>query len=157
MGGPNTNTERTNGLRLWRAGCVETRTSGSEGGLGKPTEGNPGHGVPVRPYTYLPMARGFAYLVAIMDVYSRRILSWRLSNTMDTRFCVDALEEAMERFGKPEIFNSDQGSQFTSNAFTSVLLDAGIKVSMNGRGSWRDNVFAERFWWTLKFEVVYRS
>lgn len=105
--------------------------------------------------TYLPMARGFAYLVAIMDVYSRRILSWRLSNTMDTRFCVDALEEAMERFGKPEIFNSDQGSQFTSNAFTSVLLDAGIKVSMNGRGSWRDNVFAERFWWTLKFEEVY--
>ena len=101
------------------------------------------------------MARGFAYLVAIMDVRSRKILSWRLSNTMDQAFCIEALKEAMSRYGKPKIFNTDQGSQFTSDRFTSILLAAGVKVSMDGRGAWRDNVFIERFWWTLKHEEVY--
>src|SRR5690606_30127795 len=133
----------------WRAGCVETRTSGSEGGLGKPTEGNPGHGVPVRPYTYLPMRSGFAYLVAIMDVHSRKILATRLSNTMDARFCVEALEAALELHRQPERFKSDQGAQFTSNSYTSVLLDAGVKISMDDQGRWIDNVFIARFWRSL--------
>lgn len=105
--------------------------------------------------TYIPMARGFAYLVAIIDVYSRRILAWRLSNSMDTRFCLEALEEAVERFGRPEIMNSDQGAQFTSSAFTGALEGQGVKISMDGKGSWRDNVFIERFWWSLKYEHVY--
>src|SRR5690625_1335681 len=101
------------------------------------------------------MARGFAYLAAIIDVYSRRILSWRLSNTLDARFCVEALEEALRRYGRPLVFNSDQGWQFTSRRFTQVLKDAGVRISMDGRGAWRDNVFIERFWWTLKHEEVY--
>ena len=105
--------------------------------------------------TYIPMARGFAYLVAIIDVYSRRILSWRLSNTLDARFCVEALEEALRCYGRPLVFNSDQGRQFTSRRFTQVLKDAGVRISMDGRGAWRDNVFIERFWWTLKHEEVY--
>lgn len=105
--------------------------------------------------TYLPMARGFGYLVAIIDVFSRRILSWKLSNTLDTRFCIAALEEALRRYGKPLVFNSDQGRQFTSRRFTQVLKDAGIRISMDGRGAWRDNVFIERFWWALKHEEVY--
>ena len=95
--------------------------------------------------TYIPMARGFAYLAAIIDVYSRRILSWRLSNTLDARFCVEALEEALRRYGRPQVFNSDQGRQFTSRRFTQVLKDAGVRISMDGRGAWRDNVFIERF------------
>jgi len=101
------------------------------------------------------MARGFAYLVSIIDVYSRRLLAWRLSNSMDTRFYLGALEAALQRFGWPEISNSDQGSQFTSRALTSVLEARGVKVSMDGKGSWRDNVFIERFWWSLKYEHVY--
>jgi putative transposase len=101
------------------------------------------------------MARGFLYLVAIMDWASRAVLAWRLSNTMDVGFCVTALEEALARFGRPEIFNTDQGSQFTSEAFTGVLLAAGIKVSMDGRGRWMDNVFIERLWRSLKHEEVY--
>lgn len=105
--------------------------------------------------TYIPMARGFCYLVAIMDVHSRRILAWRLSNTLDSRFCVEALEEALVHFGRPTIFNTDQGAQFTANAFTSALQAAGVQISMDGRGAWRDNVFIERFWWTLKHEEVY--
>lgn len=105
--------------------------------------------------TYIPMARGFCYLVAIMDVASRRILAWRLSNTMDARFCVEALEEALTRYGTPSIFNTDQGAQFTADAFTSGLQAAGVRISMDGRGAWRDNVFIERFWWTLKHEEVY--
>lgn len=105
--------------------------------------------------TYIPMAHGFAYLVAIIDWYSRRVLAWRLSNTMDTRFCTEALNEALERFGEPDIFNTDQGSQFTSDDFTDVLLDRGIKVSMDGRGRWIDNVFIERLWRSLKYEEVY--
>jgi putative transposase len=105
--------------------------------------------------TYIPMRRGFLYLVAIMDWHSRRVLAWRLSNTMDVSFCTDALEEALARHGKPEIFNTDQGSQFTSLAFTQVLADAGIRISMDGRGRWMDNVFIERLWRSMKYECVY--
>ena len=105
--------------------------------------------------TYIPMARGFAYLVAIIDWHSRRVLGWRLSNTMDVRFCLDALDEALHNFGAPAIFNTDQGSQFTSTAFTEKLLTAGIKISMDGRGRWLDNVFIERVWRSLKVEEVY--
>jgi len=105
--------------------------------------------------TYIPLARGFAYLVAIMDWYSRRVLSWRLSNTLDTSFCIEALEEALSRFDQPEIFNTDQGSQFTAGAFTSVLLERGVKISMDGKGRCIDNVFVERLWRSLKYEEVY--
>ena len=105
--------------------------------------------------TYIPMAKGFVYLVAIMDWYSRRVLSWRVSTTMDTSFCIDALEEAIERYGSPEIFNTDQGSQFTSEDFTSVLKDHNIQISMDGKGQWVDNVFVERLWRSVKYEEVY--
>ena len=105
--------------------------------------------------TYIPMRRGFLYLVAIVDWWSRKVLAWRLSNTMDVDFCVEALEAALARHGKPEIFNSDQGSQFTSLAFTQVLKDAGVKISMDGRGRWMDNVMIERLWRSLKYECVY--
>lgn len=105
--------------------------------------------------TYIPMRRGFLYLVAIMDWHSRRVLSWRLSNTMETDFCIEALEEALSRFGRPGIFNTDQGSQFTSPRFTQVLLDAGVRLSMDGRGRWMDNVFIERLWRSLKYECIY--
>ena len=105
--------------------------------------------------TYIPMRRGFLYLVAIMDCTSRMVLAWRVSNTMDVEFCLEALEEALARFGKPEIFNPDQGSQFTSPRFTAVLRDAGIRISMDGRGRWMDNVFIERLWRSLKYECVY--
>ena len=105
--------------------------------------------------TYLPMRRGFLYLVAIMDWHSRKVLAWRLSNSMHADFCVDALREAMERHGKPEIFNTDQGSQFTGDAFTDELEDAGVRISMDGRGRWMDNVFIERLWRSLKYECVY--
>jgi putative transposase len=105
--------------------------------------------------TYIPMAHGFAYLVAIIDWYSRRVLAWRLSNTMDSAFCVEALREALERFPKPEIFNTDQGSQFTAEAFTSVLRGAGVTISMDGKGRCIDNVFVERVWRSLKYEEVF--
>jgi putative transposase len=105
--------------------------------------------------TYIPMRRGFLYLVAVMDWSTRKVLSWRVSNTMDVGFRVEALEEAMTRFGKPEIFNSDQGSQFTSPRFTAVLSAAGVRISMDGRGRWMDNVFIERLWRSLKYECVY--
>jgi putative transposase len=105
--------------------------------------------------TYIPLAHGFAYLVAIMDWYSRRVLAWRLSNSLDTSFCVEALEDALGRFGQPEIFNTDQGSQFTADAFTRVLRDRGIKISMDGKGRCIDNVFVERLWRSLKYEEVY--
>ena len=105
--------------------------------------------------TYIPMRRGFLYLVAIMDWFSRKVLAWRLSNTMDVDFCVTALEEAIARFGRPEIFNTDQGSQFTSFAFTNTLKDADIRISMDGRGRWMDNVFIERLWRSLKYECVF--
>ena len=105
--------------------------------------------------TYLPIGRGFLYVVAIMDWASRAVLAWRLSNTMDSSFCVEALEEALARFGRPEIFNTDQGSQFTSTAFTGVLAAAGVRISMDGRGRWMDNVFIERLWRSLKYEDIY--
>ena len=105
--------------------------------------------------TYLPVGRGFLYLVAILDWASRAVLAWRLSNTMDTAFCLDALDEALARCGTPEIFNTDQGSQFTSAAFTGRLAGAGIRISMDGRGRWMDNVFIERLWRSLKYEDVY--
>ena len=105
--------------------------------------------------TYIPMARGFVYLGAVVDWFSRRVLSWRLSITMETEFCTEALEEALAHHGKPKIFNTDQGSQFTSAAFTGVLLNADIAISMDGRGSWRDNVFVERLWRSVKYEEVY--
>ncbi len=105
--------------------------------------------------TYIPMARGFVYLAAVMDWFSRKVLAWRVSNTMDTAFCVEAVEEALERHGAPDIFNTDQGSQFTSEVFTGLLKEAGIQISMDGRGSWRDNVFIERLWRSVKYEEVY--
>lgn len=105
--------------------------------------------------TYIPMAKGFLYLVAVMDWFSRKVLSWRLSNTLDADFCVDALEEALSLYGKPEIFNTDQGCQFTSEAFTSVLHREHVKISMDGKGRWMDNVFIERLWRSLKYEEVY--
>jgi len=105
--------------------------------------------------TYIPMRRGFLYLVAIMDWATRRVLAWRLSNSMEVEFCLEALEEAMARYGRPEIFNTDQGSQFTSPRFTELLIGAGVKISMDGRGRWLDNVFIERLWRSLKYECVY--
>jgi len=104
---------------------------------------------------YIPMARGFLYLVAIMDWASRKVLSWRLSNTLESDFCVDALEEALRGYGTPEIFNTDQGAQFTSEDFTEGLQDRGIRISMDGKGRWIDNVFIERLWRSLKYEEVY--
>jgi len=105
--------------------------------------------------TYLPMARGFCYLTAVMDWASRRVLSFKLSNTLDAAFCIEALQEALERYGAPEIFNTDQGSQFTSQGFTGALLSAGVAISMDGRGRWMDNVFIERLWRSVKYEEVY--
>lgn len=105
--------------------------------------------------TYIPMETGFIYLTVIMDWYSRKVLSWRLSNSLDSSFCVDALEEAIHRYGRPEIFNSDQGSQFTSTSFTETLLDRDIRISMDGKRAWRDNVFVERLWRSVKYEEVY--
>jgi len=107
--------------------------------------------------TYIPMARGFLYLVAVMDWASRKVLSWRLSNTLDVAFCLAALDEALAHYGTPDIFNTDQGSQFTSLAFTGRLAAAGIRISMDGRGRWMDNVFIERLWRSLKYECVYLS
>lgn len=105
--------------------------------------------------TYIPMASGFLYLVVVMDWFSRRVLAWRLSNTMDAEFCIEALEDALDRFGAPEIFNTDQGSQFTGVAFTGTLEAHGVAISMDGRGRWLDNVFVERLWRSLKYEEVY--
>lgn len=105
--------------------------------------------------SYIPMARGFVYLVAIMDWYSRKVLSWRLSTTLDTRFCTEALEEAIDRYGCPRIFNTDQGCQFTSEEFTGVLKRHHIRISMDGKGRWLDNVFVERLWRSVKYEEVY--
>ena len=139
----------------------------------KPRTSKPTHGHKIYPYllrnltieranhvwaadiTYIPIGRGFLYLVAIIDWASRAVLAWRLSNTMDVSFCLAALEEALAKFGKPEIFNTDQGSQFTSAAFTGALAEAGVAISMDGRGRWMDNVFIERLWRSLKYEDVY--
>ena len=149
------------------------RIMGIEGIAPKPNTSHPAPEHPVYPYllrglsicrpnqvwaadiTYIPLTRGYAYLVAIMDWYSRRVLSWRLSNTLDGSFCVEALQQALSRFGQPEIFNTDQGSQFTAETFTGELLARGIKISMDGRGRCIDNVFVERLWRSLKYEEVY--
>jgi putative transposase len=105
--------------------------------------------------TYIPMARGFVYLAAVVDWFSRRVLSWRVSITLEAAFCIEALEDALARHGRPEIFNTDQGSQFTSSRFTDALVRNGIAISMDGKGSWRDNVFVERLWRSIKYEEVY--
>jgi putative transposase len=105
--------------------------------------------------TYIPMARGFVYLAVVLDWFSRRVLAWRLSITMEAAFCVETLEDALARHGKPAIFNTDQGSQFTGAVFTSVLIKNGIAISMDGKGAWRDNVFVERLWRSVKYEEVY--
>jgi putative transposase len=105
--------------------------------------------------TYIPMARGFVYLAVVLDWFSRRVLAWRLSITMEAAFCVETLEDALARHGKPAIFNTDQGSQFTGAAFTGVLIKKGIAISMDGKGAWRDNVFVERLWRSIKYEEVY--
>jgi len=149
------------------------RRMGLESMAPKPNTSKPSPEHPVYPYllrdkkvsrvnqvwaadiTYIPMACGFLYLVAIIDWASRRVLSWRLSNTLTADFCVEALQEALSRFGRPEIFNSDQGSQFTSTDFTEVLLGQGVKISMDGKGRYLDNIFVERLWRSLKYEEVY--
>lgn len=105
--------------------------------------------------TYIPMARGFVYLFAVMDWHSRRVLAWRISNSLSADFCVEAVQEAIDRYGKPEVFNTDQGSQFTGSAFISLLTGHGIRISMDGKGCWRDNVFVERLWRSVKYEEVY--
>jgi len=105
--------------------------------------------------SYIPMARGFVYLAAVIDWYSRKVLAWRVSITMETAFCIEAVEDALARYGTPKIFNTDQGSQFTSDAFTGLLTQHGIAISMDGKGCWRDNVFVERLWKTVKYEEVY--
>ena len=105
--------------------------------------------------TYIPMKRGFVYLAVVLDWFSRRVLSWRVSITMEAAFCVETLQDALAKYGKPEISNTDQGSQFTGAAFTDVLADNGIAISMDGKGAWRDNVFVERLWRTVKYEEVY--
>jgi len=105
--------------------------------------------------SYIPLGKGFLYLTAVIDWYSRKILSWRLSNTMDVDFCMNVVRDAMMRYGKPKIFNTDQGSQYTSLAFTGMLKEEGIRLSMDGRGRWQDNVLMERFWRTIKYENIY--
>jgi putative transposase len=105
--------------------------------------------------TYIPMNRGFMYLVAVMDWHSRKVLSWRISNTMEADFCVEAVQEAIRRYGSPEIFNTDQGAQFTSKSFTDLLKNHGIQISMDGRRRVQDNIFIERLWWTLKYHYLY--
>jgi putative transposase len=105
--------------------------------------------------TYIPMRRGFVYLVAVVDWFSRKVLSWRVSNTLTTDFCLEAVREAINRHGRPEIFNTDQGSQFTSNEFVGLLKQHEIRISMDGKGCWRDNVFVERLWRSVKYEEVY--
>ena len=105
--------------------------------------------------TYITMERGYVYLAVVLDWFSRRVLSWRVSITMEAAFCVETLEDALSRHGKPEIFNTDQGSQFTGAAFTGVLIKNGIAISMDGKGAWRDNVFVERLWRSVKYEEVY--
>jgi putative transposase len=165
---------RDRGFKIGR-GHVRTRMQkmGIEALYQKPRLSEPHPGPKVYPYLlrgleitranqvwaadicYLPMARGFCYLVAVMDWASRQVLAWRLSNTLDPSFCTEALEEALHRYGAPEIFNTDQGSQFTSEAFTGILSTQGIRISMDGKGRWMDNVFIERLWKSVKYEEVY--
>ena len=149
------------------------RKMGLEGIAPKPETSRPNEEHPTYPYllrkldicrvnqvwatdiTYVPLAHGFAYLVVFMDWFSRRVLSWKLSNTLETSFCLEALEEALSRFGQPKIINTDQGAQFTARDFTEAVLGRGIKLSMDGKGRWIDNVFVERLWRSLKYEEIY--
>ena len=149
------------------------RKMGIEAAYRKPNTSKPAPGHKIYPYllrglaidrpnqvwatdiTYIPMARGFVYLCAVMDWCTRRILAWRVSNTMEAEFCVETLEDALARHDRPEIFNTDQGSQFSGAAFTGVLIREDIAISMDGKGAWRDNVFVERFWRSVKYEEVY--
>jgi putative transposase len=149
------------------------RTMGIEALYRKPRLSKPHPGHTVYPYllrniaitaansvwcsdiTFIPMVKGFCYLVAVMDWASRKVLSWRLSNTLNASFCIEALEEAVMKYGTPHIFNTDQGRQFTSDNFTGILKAHGIKISMDGQGRWRDNIVIERFWKTVKYEEIY--
>jgi putative transposase len=165
---------RADGVEIGRGRVVTLmRRMGIEALYRRPRTSTPAPGQRIYPYllrgvaverpnrvwamdiTYIPMARGFVYLAAVVDWFSRRVLSWRLSITLDTGFCLEAVEEALVRYGRPALFNTDQGSQFTSAAFTGLLLANGIAISMDGRGAWRDNVFVERLWRTVKYEEVY--
>jgi len=165
---------RADGVEIGRGRVVRLmRRMGIEALYRRPNTSKPAPGHRIYPYllrgvaverpnqawamdiTYIPMARGFVYLAAVVDWFSRRVLSWRLSITLDTGFCLEAVEEALARYGRPAIFNTDQGSQFTSAAFTGLLLANGIAISMDGRGAWRDNVFVERLWRSVKYEEVY--
>ena len=164
----------SNGSKIGRRHITTLmRKMGIEATYAKPNTSKPEPGHRIYPYllrkliidrpnqvwatdiTYIPMARGFVYLCAVMDWYARRVLAWKLSNTMEAEFCVDTLEDALARHGKPSIFNSDQGSQFSSEAFTGVLIRNDIAISMDGKGAWRDNVFVERLWRSVKYEEVY--
>jgi putative transposase len=165
---------KTEGVKIGRCHVATLmKRMGIEALYRKPTTSKPAPGHKIYPYllrgmtidrpnqvwamdiTYVPMARGFVYLAAVIDWCSRRVLAWRLSITMEAAFCVEALEEALARHGRPEIFNTDQGSQFTGGAFTGVLTRNEIAISMDGKGAWRDNVFVERLWRSVKYEEVY--
>jgi len=165
---------RAEGITIGRlAVATLMRRMGIEALYRRPNTSKPAPGHKIHPYllrglvvdrpnqvwamdiTYIPMARGFVYLAAVVDWFSRRVLAWRLSITLETEFCLEAVEEALARHGKPEIFNTDQGSQFTSEAFTGMLAEQKIAISMDGRGAWRDNVFVERLWRSVKYEEVY--
>jgi putative transposase len=162
------------GIKIGRCRVITLmRRMGIEALYRKPNTSKPAPGHMVFPYllrgmtinrpnqvwamdiTYIPMARGFVYLAAVVDWYSRRVLSWRLSITMTTDFCLETVEDALAKYGKPDIFNTDQGSQFTSGDFVGLLLANRIEISMDGKGSWRDNVFVERLWRSVKYEEVY--
>jgi len=165
---------RLGGIKVGRKHVATLmRRMGIEALYRKPRTTRPGAGHKIYPYllrnlkvdspnqiwamdiTYIPMARGFVYLVAVVDWYTRRILSWKISVTMDTYFCLEAVEEAILRYGAPEIMNTDQGSQFTSQAFTGLMKKNDIRISMDGKGSWRDNIFIERLWRSVKYEDIY--
>ena len=165
---------RAEGMKIGRCRVITLmRRMGIEALYRRPNTSKPAPGHLVFPYllrkmtidrpnqvwamdiTYIPMARGFVYLAAVVDWYSRRVLSWRLSITMTVDFCLEAVEEALAKYGKPDIFNTDQGSQFTSGDFVGLLVANRIEISMDGKGSWRDNVFVERLWRSVKYEEVY--
>ena len=165
---------RGEGVQIGRARVITMmRRMGIEAIHRRPNTSKPAPGHKIYPYllrglpvdrpnqvwamdiSYIPMARGFVYLAAVIDWHTRRVLSWRVSITMEADFCIEAVEEALAKHGKPDIFNTDQGSQFTSAAFTGLLHDHAIQISMDGRGAWRDNVFVERLWRSVKYEEVY--
>ena len=165
---------RGEGLAIGRAHVITLmKRMGIEAIYRRPNTSKPEPGHKIHPYllrgltidrpdqvwamdiSYIPMARGFVYLAAVIDWHTRRVLAWRVSITMEVEFCLAAVRDAMARHGKPEIFNTDQGSQFTSDAFSGLLADNGVKISMDGKGAWRDNVFVERLWRSVKYEEVY--